>query len=106
MVEQNQNEKKAQRDYRNGLALTFGLHTIFGIVMPWLLSASNDLGGLLWLVFIGVTQLTYMIPAIGIAYFKRKPHIVKGLLIGAAITFLLNAACTGLFFVSNQLNQL
>jgi hypothetical protein len=50
------------------------------------------------IMFIGVSQLGYMIPAMVIAAVKNKPHIVKGLLLGASIVFLLNAACTGLFF--------
>jgi hypothetical protein len=50
------------------------------------------------LLFIGVSQLIYMIPAIIIAGVKGKSHIMKGLIIGASVVFLLNAACTGLFF--------
>jgi hypothetical protein len=52
------------------------------------------------LLFVGVSQLIYMIPAIVIAAGKGHSHIVKGLIIGAAIVFLLNAACTGLVFFS------
>jgi ABC-type Fe3+-siderophore transport system permease subunit len=113
MTEQQQNpqsDKQAQSNYEKGLALgvaiTFGLHTIFGSIILWLLYDSNDLEPLPWIMFIGVTQLTYLIPVIGIAYFSRKSHIVKGLLIGVAVTFLLNAACTGLFFVNTKLSQL
>jgi hypothetical protein len=51
-------------------------------------------------MFIGVSQLIYMVPAIIIFAVKKKAHIVKGLLIGASIVFLLNAACTGLFYRS------
>lgn len=45
--------------------------------------------------FIGISQLVYIIPAIVIANLKGETNIVKGLIIGASITFLLNAACTG-----------
>jgi hypothetical protein len=51
-------------------------------------------------MFIGVSQLIYQVPAIIIAAVYKKYHLVKGLLIGAAIVFLLNAACTGLFYFS------
>lgn|GEM_PF-1873039 len=45
--------------------------------------------------FIGVVQIVYLIPATLI--FNKYPGIVQGLLIGGGITFLLNAACFGLF---------
>lgn len=44
--------------------------------------------------FISVAQIVYLIPAIII--FRKKSGIVQGLLIGAGVTFLLNAACFGL----------
>ena len=52
------------------------------------------------LIFVGLTQLIYIIPAI--IFYRRdgRSDVVKGLIIVAAITFLLNAACTGLFFAS------
>jgi hypothetical protein len=50
--------------------------------------------------FIGVGQLVYIIPAIVIAKVKGETNIVKGLIIGASITFLLNAACTGLLLAA------
>jgi hypothetical protein len=46
-------------------------------------------------LFIGISQLVYMIPAM--ILFRKKSGILQGLLIGAAITFLLNAACFGYF---------
>ncbi len=52
------------------------------------------------LVAIGLTQLVYVIPAI-ISYKKKnRPGMVKGLIIGAAITLLLNGTCTALFFLN------
>jgi len=51
------------------------------------------------LIAIGVTQLAYVIPFV--IYFRKKgrPGIAKGLIIGAAITFLLNGTCTAIFFL-------
>jgi hypothetical protein len=49
--------------------------------------------------FISVVQIIYLIPAILI--FRKKSGIVQGLLIGAGITFLLNAACFGLVISGN-----
>jgi len=48
------------------------------------------------LVFMGVSQLLYIIPAIVIYRRKGRPGVVKGLIIAAAITFLLNATCSAL----------
>lgn len=52
------------------------------------------------LIAIGLTQLAYVIPAIIIYKKKNRPGMVKGLIIGAAITFLLNGTCTALFFLN------
>ena len=49
--------------------------------------------------FIGLSQLLYMIPVFVWVLVKQKePELAKGLAIGAAITFLLNAACFGIVF--------
>ncbi len=47
---------------------------------------------------IGLVQLIFIIPAI--IYWRKNTGIVQGLLIIAAITFLLNAACFGLVMYS------
>lgn len=52
------------------------------------------------LVAIGLTQLAYVIPAIIIYKKKNRPGVVKGLIIGAAITLLLTGTCTALFFLT------
>jgi hypothetical protein len=52
------------------------------------------------LIFVGLSQLVYIIPAIVVYRREGRSGMVKGLIIVAAITFLLNAACTGLFFAS------
>ena len=52
------------------------------------------------LIFIGVSQLLYIVPAILIYKRSGQSEIVKGLIIVAAVTFLLNATCTVLFFAS------
>lgn len=48
------------------------------------------------LIFMGVTQLLYIIPAIVVYHRKKRRGVVKGLIIAAAITFLLNATCSAL----------
>ncbi|MFP5262089.1 MAG: hypothetical protein ACLGJB_09315 [Blastocatellia bacterium] len=50
------------------------------------------------IIFIGISQLVYMVPAI--IYFSRKgrSESAKGMMIGAALTLLLSAARTGIFY--------
>ena len=52
------------------------------------------------LLAIGLVQLVYVIPFV--IHFRKKgrPGIAKGLIIGAAITILLNGTCTALFFLN------
>ncbi|WHX47054.1 hypothetical protein QNH46_12770 [Paenibacillus woosongensis] len=45
--------------------------------------------------FIGIAQIVYLIPAAVVAFAKKRVGIGQGLLIGGAVTFLLNAACFG-----------
>ena len=95
------NQEEPEGNFGYGILLTFGLHTTFAGIwfILWLIrsAAWNDgnLTLLIPLLLIGITQCIYMIPAIVIVNAKGKSHLVKGLLIGAGITFLLNAACTG-----------
>ncbi|MCM3629658.1 hypothetical protein M3194_20165 [Paenibacillus glycanilyticus] len=49
--------------------------------------------------FISIAQIVYLLPAILI--FNKRTGIVQGLLIGAGITFLVNAACFGLLVSGN-----
>jgi len=87
------NEQQASsRDVWLGLGLAFLLHLI---QVPLALATVA-----LSLIFIGASQLVYIIPAIIIVKRKGRPGLVKGLIIGASITFLLNAACTGLVLMN------
>ena len=52
------------------------------------------------LLFIGAAQLLYVGPALWWARRRGFTKLVQGLLIGAGLTFLLNAACWGLIAVS------
>lgn len=49
--------------------------------------------------FISIAQLVYLIPAL--ILLRKNKGILQGLLIGAGITFLLNAACFGLLLGGN-----
>ncbi len=50
------------------------------------------------MIYIGLSQLVYMMPAILIFRRRGNTETAKGLVIGASLTFLLNAACNGLVF--------
>jgi hypothetical protein len=49
---------------------------------------------------VGGGQLVYIIPAITFYWRGGWRGVVKGLIIGAAITFLLNATCTVIIFAA------
>jgi hypothetical protein len=82
-----------------GVGLTCLLH-LFQFPIALVLSFVPSVFPLLALFFIGVSQCVYMIPAI--LHFRKKgeTETAKGLLIGASITFLLNATCTAIVFGS------
>lgn len=83
-----------------GLGAVFLLHVV---LQGGLFTFSQGRGGGdgigLWsLLFIGVSQLIYVVPLALYFRGRRRPRAAKGVWIAAAITFLLNAACYGLVF--------
>ena len=88
-----------------GLGLTLLFHFVVLVSLLFILGTivSGERGlelGILPVKYIGLSQLVYMIPAIWIARRKGETETAKGLIIGASITFLLNAACNGLVFLN------
>ncbi|MBI1762307.1 MAG: hypothetical protein HYR56_12815 [Acidobacteria bacterium] len=82
---------KFSRDILLGLGLTLLLHLI---QLPLAF-----LSGGVSFVLIGFSQGLYIVPAIVVAGVKQRPGMMIGLMIGAALTFLLNAAtCMGLLY--------
>ena len=51
---------------------------------------------LLPLIFVGLSQLVYLIPAAVMQKRRGRPQAMKGIILVAAITLLLNATCTAL----------
>src|SRR5256885_2063390 len=93
-----QSEEKPVGNAWAGIGLTIVLHLIqIPIAIIFMVISGDQPYFYFPILFIGISQLIYMIPAIIIFAVNKKTHIVKGLIIGAAIVFLLNAACTGLF---------
>ncbi len=74
-----------------GVVLCFLLHLSLVVLGPV---------GMVALAGVGIAQAIYVIPAFIIAKNKNEPNIAKGLLIGAGITFLLNATCFGIVLTS------
>lgn len=88
-----------------GLALTLGLHLFAQVPAVFLISmivpGEEGLGLAIYLpMFIGLSQLVYMIPAILIFRRRGDTGTAKGLIIGAALTFILNSTCNGLLFLN------
>jgi hypothetical protein len=92
------------RDFIGGLLLVMTLHSLFLGLMLWVVgpvigsanSATEDVW-LFLLVGIGLSQWLYLGPAILYFQLKRRSEVVKGLLLGALLTILLNGSC---FFVT------
>lgn len=89
-----------------GIGLTLGLHGAFGMGMGVLSGMASAVGGdvagfgLGTVFFLGVTQLVYMLPAWILCRRRGWHGVAVGLVIGAAVTFLLNSACFGIVMLS------
>jgi hypothetical protein len=105
MYEHNQPPQNLQQPSGSawwGFGLTLLLHVLqIPIALLVSLVSSDPYAFFVPLIFFSLTQLVYIIPAVLIAMYADKPHIVKGLLIGAGISMLLNASCAGLFMLPN-----
>ncbi|HTG16846.1 MAG TPA: hypothetical protein VK747_16485 [Blastocatellia bacterium] len=89
----------------SGLGLTLVFHIVALVAIFFILSmiVTGERGlELIFfsLVYFGLSQLVYMIPAILISRRRGETETAKGLIIGASITFLLSATCSGLFFLN------
>ena len=86
-----------------GIGLAFLLHLIQIPLTLGMGRWDTSIEGSFWafihlpFLFIGATQLVYLVPAALIARAKGKRGLMKGLLIGGALTLLLNGLCFGLF---------
>lgn len=78
-----------------GLTFVILMHGVFCVIM-WLMGAIfptvgyNLLGAFL---FLGLTQLIYIFPVVLILRKQRKFAMMKGVIIAAVITALLNGGC-------------
>lgn len=97
--------EQSKGSIRTGLVLTLVLHVLGQVVMCLIVLAiaTSDDGpylAILPVVYIGLSQLVYMIPAVLIFRRRGDTETAKGLIVGASLTFLLNATCNGLLFFS------
>lgn len=92
-----------------GIALLLGLHIavlMLGGIFVGILSSiggafSNVTIGLLYAAFgIGLVQLLYVIPTVVILVRERRWGVMKGVIICAVITALLNGGCWLVLFAS------
>ncbi len=83
-------DARPDEGFARGMLLLLLLH-LLQVPMTWLSGGIS-----VW--FIGVTQLLYFIPALVLLIVKKRSETSKGLCTAAAITFLLNATCTAIFF--------
>ena len=83
-------ERSRHGEIWRGIGLALMLHLI---QIPFAFATS-----FISLIFVGVSQLVYIIPAIIFYWRDGRRGVVRGLVIAAAITFLLNATCTVLIF--------
>jgi ABC-type Fe3+-siderophore transport system permease subunit len=86
-----------------GLGLTLAFHLVLLVITFFVVLAivSTNLSiflAFLPLMYIGSSQLVYMIPAFLVVQRRGSTETAKGLIIGAAITFLLNATCNGVLY--------
>lgn len=81
-----------------GLLLLFALHAAAALVCCVLAVAGGQSPreGLLIMMFVGGVQIAYAAPAAIVLALRRRTRTLKGLLIGAGITFLVNATCAGI----------
>jgi hypothetical protein len=83
-------DKSSAREWPQGLGFSFLLHICQAILGP--------LTNWYSLQYIGLGQLLYIVPAIWWCRRNKQDDFAKGLIIGAALTFLLNASCTAMFW--------
>jgi len=80
-----------------GIGLTFGLHlAVLALLGLGAISGGSNSGfviAALLFATLGVSQLLYIIPAIIMARRRGRPSVAKGMIVGAAITFILSGAC-------------
>ena len=94
-----QSRATSRKEIWQGIGLLAALHVLFVLLCLGATMAriGGDYAGLGVAAFIGFTQFVYVIPAVIIAKLMNRTGLIKGLLIGAALTFSLTGTCALLF---------
>ena len=79
-----------------GCAITVALNILIFMLLFLIALLSTQFGIFQAMWVIGLTQLVWVVPAMIVLWVRRDFRLMKGILIGAALTFLLNSACFGL----------
>ena len=87
------------RDVWRGIGLLVALHLVFaGVPLAFYLARAEPFWAVGFMA-IGVTQALYAVPAYIVARVGGHRGVAVGIAIGAAMTFMLNAAVCGLMSV-------
>ncbi|MCA9493073.1 MAG: hypothetical protein KC621_24245 [Myxococcales bacterium] len=90
-----------------GIIAVFSMHLVVALSLVGVAAATGGepvaIGGMFWILGIGLTQLVYVGPAVVVAWIIRRP-LAMGMLIGAGLTLVLNTACYGSMFAAAALN--
>ena len=100
----------SSRDVKRGVMLAFALNVFYvALCLLWRVTRKHeptevdnlfDVVVLASLLYIAVTQLIYVLPAIAYYWFKQRPKVIDGLLIAAFLMLVLNALGWFLFNAS------
>lgn len=93
------------REVLIGIGLVLLMHLVSTIVLFTIAANSYQLSkpAMLGVFGVGLTQFIYVIPTIIVTARKREFGIMKGVIIGAVITALLNGGCWLIVFASMPL---
>jgi len=88
-------------DVLRGILLALGLHLVVGLLVFFVVPEFLDLEWYIVAVScFGLSQFLYIGPLMLYARKLKRPGLFRGLLLVAALTFLVNAGCWGLIATS------
>ncbi len=101
--EATQNSANSRKEIWQGLGMLALLHVLFVLLClaATIVGLGDAYAGIAYAAFIGFTQFVYVIPALLITWRMRRIGWLKGILIGAAITFLVTSTCALAFKYGN-----
>ena len=89
------NRATSRKEIRQGLGMLALLHVLFVLLClaATMAGIGDPYAGIAYAAFIGFTQFVYVIPALLLTWRMKRSGWMKGILIGAAITFLVTSTC-------------